>query len=53
MVGTVVGTLIPVVLASGLIIVGVPSYWQGVVIGAILIVAVYFDQLRRRARQRP
>jgi ribose transport system permease protein len=52
MFGTVVGVFIPVVLASGLVIVGVQSFWQQVVIGAILIIAVYFDQLRRRARSR-
>ena len=52
MFGTVVGVFIPVVLASGLVIVGVQSFWQQVMIGAILIVAVYFDQLRRQARSR-
>jgi len=52
MFGTVVGVFIPVVLASGLVIVNVQSFWQQVVIGAILIIAVYFDQLRRRSRAR-
>src|ERR1019366_1102730 len=52
MFGTVVGVFIPVVLASGLVIVNVQSFWQQVVIGAILIIAVYFDQLRRRVRSR-
>ena len=52
MAGTVVGVFIPVVLASGLVIVGVQSFWQQVMIGVILVVAVYFDQLRRRARSR-
>lgn len=52
MTGTVVGVFIPVVLASGLVIVGVQSFWQQVMIGVILVVAVYFDQLRRRARSR-
>jgi ribose transport system permease protein len=52
MFGTVVGVFIPVVLASGLVIMNVQSFWQQVVIGAILILAVYFDQLRRRARYR-
>jgi ribose transport system permease protein len=52
MFGTVVGVFIPVVLAAGLVIVGLQSFWQEVMIGAILIAAVYFDQLRRRARSR-
>jgi len=53
MFGTVIGVFIPVVLASGLVIVGLQSFWQEVMIGAILIAAVYFDQVRRRARSRP
>jgi ribose transport system permease protein len=52
MAGTVVGVFIPVVLASGLVIVGVQSFWQQVMIGVILVAAVYFDQVRRRARLR-
>ena len=52
MVGTVVGVFIPVVLAAGLVIMNVQSFWQQVVTGLILIVAVYFDQVRRRARNR-
>jgi ribose transport system permease protein len=52
MLGTVVGVFIPVVLASGLVIVGLQSFWQEVMIGAILIAAVYFDQVRRLARSR-
>ena len=45
--GTVIGLLIPVVLQAGFIIIGVQSYWQGVVVGMFLIAAVYFDGLRR------
>lgn len=45
--GTVIGLLIPVVLQSGFIIIGVQSYWQGVVVGIFLIGAVYLDGLRR------
>jgi ribose transport system permease protein len=49
--GTVFGVFIPVVLQNGFIIVGVQAFWQQVAVGAVLIVAVYLDQLRR-ARQR-
>ena len=52
MIGTVVGVFIPVVLAAGLVIMSVQSFCQQVVTGVILIVAVYFDQVRRRARNR-
>lgn len=50
--GTVIGLLIPVVLQSGFIIIGVESYWQGVVIGIFLIGAVYIDGLRRQRAAR-
>jgi len=51
-VGTAVGVFIPAVLQNGFIIIGVQAYWQYVAVGAVLIVAVYVDQLRRRARER-
>jgi ribose transport system permease protein len=45
--GTVVGVFIPAVLQNGFVIVGVQPFWQQVAVGAVLIVAVYLDQLRR------
>jgi ribose transport system permease protein len=51
-VGTVVGVFIPAVLNSGLVILGVQTYWQSVAVGAVLVAAVYVDQLRRRSRER-
>jgi ribose transport system permease protein len=48
--GTVIGVLIPVVVNNGLIILGVQQFWLFVAVGAVLIVAVFFDQLRRRVR---
>jgi ribose transport system permease protein len=52
MLGTVIGLAIPVVLASGLVIIGINQYWQQVVIGVVLAGAVYIDQFRRRLRDR-
>jgi len=46
-VGTVVGVFIPAVLRNGFVIVGVQPFWQQVAVGAVLIIAVYLDQLRR------
>ncbi|MDX6584348.1 MAG: ribose transport system permease protein [Solirubrobacterales bacterium] len=48
--GTVIGMFIPVVLQNGFIITGVKPFWQQVAVGAVLIVAVYLDQLRRRTQ---
>lgn len=50
--GTVIGLLIPVTLQAGFIIIGVQSYWQGVVIGIFLIGAVYLDSMRRERSSR-
>jgi ribose transport system permease protein len=50
--GTVVGVLIPGVLRNGLIILGAQRFWLDVAVGAVLVVAVFFDQLRRSARER-
>lgn len=48
-VGTVIGVLIMTVLTNGLQIMSVPQEWQTVILGAVIIAAVYFDNLRRRA----
>jgi ribose transport system permease protein len=50
--GTVVGVFIPAILRNGFIILGVRPFWQQVAVGAVLILAVYVDQVKRRARQR-
>jgi ribose transport system permease protein len=50
--GTFIGTFIPAVLAAGLIIIGVNQYWQYILTGIVLAAAVYFDQFRRRLRER-
>jgi ribose transport system permease protein len=47
-----VGAFIPTVLQNGLVIEDVQPFWQEVVVGATIIVAVYFDQLRRRRMNR-
>ena len=50
--GTVIGAFIPTVLRNGLVIARVQPFWQNVAIGAVLILAVYLDQRRRRAEER-
>lgn len=50
--GTVIGVFIPIVLQYGFIVSGVKPFWQQVAIGAVLILAVYLDQLRRRTQYR-
>jgi ribose transport system permease protein len=50
--GTVVGLFIPAVLQNGFVITGVQPFWQQVAVGAVLITAVYVDQMRRSAAMR-
>ena len=50
--GSLIGIIIPVVLLNGFVVLGLPPFWQQVAVGAVLIGAVYFDQLRRRLRDR-
>jgi ribose transport system permease protein len=45
--GSILGTLVPVMLQNGLVIMQVQPFYQFVIVGVILILAVYFDQRRR------
>ncbi|WP_275424049.1 ABC transporter permease [Virgisporangium aurantiacum] len=46
--GTVIGSLIVAVLTNGLRVTAVPQEWQSVVVGCVILVAVYVDILRRK-----
>lgn len=48
--GTLVGALIISVLNNGLIIIGVPYFWQQVIKGIVIIVAVIIDIYRQRVK---
>lgn len=48
--GAMLGTLIPVILQTGLVILRIGAFYQLIGTGVLLIAAVYFDQ-RRRARE--
>jgi ribose transport system permease protein len=47
LVGTFLGLLLIAVLNNGLVLIDVATYWQQVVKGVVLLVAVFGDQLRR------
>lgn len=49
--GTVVGTLIIAVMNNGLDLMGVSSYWQQILKGAIIITAVVIDTMRNRGKR--
>ncbi|WP_019200478.1 ABC transporter permease [Tsukamurella sp. 1534] len=46
--GTVIGILIMSVLTNGLRIMSIPQEWQSIAVGAVILVAVYIDIVRKR-----
>lgn len=49
-VGSLLGVILMAIINNGLVLLNVSIYWQGIVSGVILIAAVTFDMLSRRAR---
>jgi ribose transport system permease protein len=47
-VGTLIGALIISVLNNGLQIMSIPQEWQSVILGLVILVAVYADMVRKR-----
>jgi ribose transport system permease protein len=50
--GTLVGTLIMGVLRNGLNLLNVSAAWQTVIIGIVIVAAVWVDIVRQRAAER-
>jgi erythritol transport system permease protein len=50
--GTIVGAFVIGILSDGLVMMGVSSFWQMVITGLVIIVAVVIDQAQRRLQQR-
>ena len=48
--GTIIGALVIGALADGLVLLGVSEFWQIVIKGAVIVVAVVLDQLQRRVQ---
>jgi erythritol transport system permease protein len=51
--GTIIGALVIGALADGLVLLGVSEFWQIVIKGIVIIVAVVLDQLQRRLQWQP
>ncbi|KQT02654.1 sugar ABC transporter permease [Rhizobium sp. Leaf391] len=50
--GTIIGAFVIGILSDGLVMMGVSSFWQMVIKGIVIIVAVVVDQAQRRLQQR-
>ena len=50
--GTIIGAFVIGFLANGLVIVGVSPFWQQVITGAVIILAVAVDQIQQIAQRR-
>lgn len=47
-IGTLIGALIISVLNNGLQIMSIPQEWQNVILGCVILLAVYADRIRKR-----
>ena len=48
--GPLIGALILQTISNGANLLNVNSFWQTIITGALIIIVVYFDTLRRRKR---
>ena len=50
--GTLIGAFVIGVLGDGLVMMGVSSFWQKVIKGAVIVLAVIIDQVQARMQER-
>jgi erythritol transport system permease protein len=50
--GTLIGAFVIGVLADGLVMMGVSSFWQQVIKGSVIVLAVIIDQVQARMQER-
>lgn len=51
-VGSAIGAMVVMILRNGMVLLGVSTYWQQLIIGTVLVVAVIFDVMRKKAEAR-
>lgn len=49
--GTLIGAFVLGVLSNGMVLVGISDFWQTVITGAVIVLAVVVDQLQRRVEK--
>lgn len=50
--GTIIGAFVIGALSAGMIMVGVSSFWQQVITGSVIVLAVIIDQMQARMQER-
>lgn len=50
--GTIIGAFVIGALSAGMVMVGVSSFWQQVITGAVIVLAVIIDQVQARMQER-
>lgn len=50
--GTIIGAFVIGVLTDGLVMLGVSSFWQNVIKGIVIVLAVIIDQVQQRMQER-
>ncbi len=50
--GAVIGAFVIGVLSDGMVLIGVPDFWQTIIRGAVIVLAVVIDQLQERIQAR-
>ncbi|RME98891.1 MAG: ABC transporter permease [Chloroflexi bacterium] len=50
--GTIIGAFVIGALSTGMVMVGVSSFWQQVIKGAVIVLAVIVDQMQARMQER-
>jgi ribose transport system permease protein len=48
-VGTILGALLMAVLANGIVLLSVSGYWERIIVGSVVLIAVLVDLFRRRS----
>jgi ribose transport system permease protein len=51
MIGTVIGAALMGVLANAIVLLSVSAYWEKVIIGSVVLLAIIMDQLRSRLKR--
>ena len=50
-IGSLIGAMLIGVLNNGLVLMNVSVYWQPIVIGAVIVLSVFVDQLAKKRRR--